>query len=1175
MAASGSGGEPGRPWTATSTWAPAGAATVEDAVSFETSTDDAESSPTAVVLARPPSDGGEDPPPCEVTVNFTGKYEIHRVYVKSTARIYEIYYSPDLKDTSKDYLCTVRCGLAANEPLPSGEECMSQGSSNTVSVEKHEQETKSVTSSSDEDSWVEVKVPESPLESNTPESQERNAIGTHQKNTLAHYEATAEITDASPCVSLTVRLLSLESKTSVHLEEIYIFADNVGSTSDESVAGPGNMGGSSLLAMLVPGLMQMSKSTKCKIDDSYFPDGLRTQLPEGCALKESSPCGKIDLEAAMCGTNDSSFMSAGLENRIPPMGGDTISNEKSNQGEFPLNVPRPLPLPERTTENIQVASAKGQRVSNMDQDTGPVMNGNFTPHNPIEKTLEILLSKVEKVELYCSRFEDSMMRPLGSIEARLKRLEQQFDSFSVEIQSLSARMSVPNVYSDITNSQEKEHYSGNTGTSASIMNRQPGLVIRAPEFSLEDSCGCDLADENTIRGPNVRASDFICEPEVTCEKLHHGPFPPADSASSSEKERKSTPGLAVKVPEFPNDEDDEVEDVKETAGDLDDRHTNSDDTLSKSTVNDPKGKAPVTIDGALAFALEAFLNSTKATSPSKSVACTASNLSAENTIDSSSSSLSNGQADEISTKDGSVGQFHGEFGDVSKEVDVVPPTSVSKARLVGNVEVNELNIDLYPDKTAFASTEPWSVPSWPHTGSVDDRTQVNEKNYDPTLDTMTFVMSNEPVDDPSQPPPTLLGSVADGTQMKEKSSTIWESVDKTAQVNESRPVVSLAEFLAARNASSFRNGPSEVCLGNDGAAISSFKRTSPGAHKNLEDADRKVGQKNPMFQLLLVKKALEIDEGDGNISGDLSINTTFESSNCASPANGATGDGVNAMETLSDKDGDLEITENNIRLSGGMDSVFFEFPDSKKTWIDNSSLDSGPVETLMKPEVERSWLDLSSIESLGVVFATEAISSRNTATGNYFEDLFAGNGASYNVTPTAGPQLQRVYDLLHECENDILGMPFVAERTNNSSPSLEVLLGESSDSEAQISDLEDIDNEAAPFGSDNLFSTFSSSDEEAFAMDGPLVDVVDAPLPSEVYASAANEPLVDVVDRTDPSETYAPSVNEPYSDVPDLPEPSNIDASAVDKPLSSVDDLPETSETFAGGSSGEHHDSLI
>uniref|UniRef100_A0A8R7TFJ7 Uncharacterized protein n=1 Tax=Triticum urartu TaxID=4572 RepID=A0A8R7TFJ7_TRIUA len=902
---SGSVGEPGRPWTATSTWAPAGGAAVEDAVSFETTEDDAETSPAAVVLARPPSDGSEDPTPCDVTISFTGKYEIHRVYVRSTARTYEIYYSTDLKDASKDYLCTVRCGIAAQEPQPPGEECVSQASSNAATGEKHEQEAKSVTSSSDEDSWVEVKIPESPLGNYTPESQEeRNAIGICQKNTLAHYEATAEITDANPCVSLTVRLLSLQSKTSVHIEEIYIFADLVESSSDDSVAGPGNMGGSSLLAMLVPGLMQISKSRDCKIDDKYFAEGLKAQLPEGCALKDSIPCGNIAKEAGLYGTNDSKFRPAGVQSRLPPAQSGTICDDDGNQHEFPLNDPKPLPLPVITTENVQVTLAKDKTVSNLYPEASPIMNENVTPHNHIERMLDTLISKVEKVELCCSRFEDKMMRPLSSIEARLQRLEQQFDSFSVEIQSLrssSARMSAPNVFSDTINSQQKEHNGGNSGTSASVMNRQPGLVMRAPEFSSEDYSNCDVADENTVNlhGPNVvprvlKAPDFICEPGFICEKLHGGPLP-------VERERKTSPGLAIKVPEFLNDEEDEVEEVKQAEADnVDDGRTNSNDTLSKSTDNSFKGKTPVSVDGALASALEAFLTSTKGTSPSKSVACTASN--------------------KIST----LISF--------QEVDAAPLISVSKAHLVSSVEVNGQNIDMNPDKKAFASTELLVVPSQSLTGSIDDYTQLA----------------------------THLGSVDGGTQAK--PPTIFQSVGETAQVDESRPSLPLAEFLAARIA--FRNGTSEVCCGD--AAIPSFQRTLTGAHQNLEGGDSKASQQNPIFQLSLLKKALEVDEGDGNFCDDISIETTFEPSSHAAPANGANrhstnametlsdedgvlentkgsimlsgGHSTNAMETLSDEDGVLENTKGSIRLSGGMDSVFC------------SSLHSGPRESSRKPE---------------------------------------------------------------------------------------------------------------------------------------------------------------------------------------------------------------------------------
>jgi hypothetical protein len=118
------------------------------------------------------------------SVNFRGKYEIHWVYVRSTARIYELYHSTDAKGTGKDYLCTVRCGLAVKEPQPCGDESMSQRTGGAPTSDKREQETKNVSSSSDEESWVDVKIPESPTGNNMPEAQERNAIRICQENTL-------------------------------------------------------------------------------------------------------------------------------------------------------------------------------------------------------------------------------------------------------------------------------------------------------------------------------------------------------------------------------------------------------------------------------------------------------------------------------------------------------------------------------------------------------------------------------------------------------------------------------------------------------------------------------------------------------------------------------------------------------------------------------------------------------------------------------------------------------------------------------------------------------------------------------------------------------------------------------------------------------------------------------
>jgi hypothetical protein len=53
MAVLGSGGEAAWPWMMTSTWPPACGEAVEDAVSFETSDMDIETSPVGVVLTQP------------------------------------------------------------------------------------------------------------------------------------------------------------------------------------------------------------------------------------------------------------------------------------------------------------------------------------------------------------------------------------------------------------------------------------------------------------------------------------------------------------------------------------------------------------------------------------------------------------------------------------------------------------------------------------------------------------------------------------------------------------------------------------------------------------------------------------------------------------------------------------------------------------------------------------------------------------------------------------------------------------------------------------------------------------------------------------------------------------------------------------------------------------------
>ena len=108
---------------------------------------------------------------CYATVCFRSKYEIHRVYVRSTARVFEIYYTTDTKDKSNEYLCTVRCGevTSGDDNQEYITECQKESNETAASREKLGQNDDGV---GDEDEWIEVKVPHSP-----PQDDETNSLG--------------------------------------------------------------------------------------------------------------------------------------------------------------------------------------------------------------------------------------------------------------------------------------------------------------------------------------------------------------------------------------------------------------------------------------------------------------------------------------------------------------------------------------------------------------------------------------------------------------------------------------------------------------------------------------------------------------------------------------------------------------------------------------------------------------------------------------------------------------------------------------------------------------------------------------------------------------------------------------------------------------------------------------
>jgi len=84
------------------------------------------------------------------------------VYVRSTARIYEIYYSSDQQDSNKEYMCTVHCGAAVKEMIPQATTGC-QGNDNGTAA-RPDKVVRSDSSNSDEDGWVQVKAPDSFLQ---------------------------------------------------------------------------------------------------------------------------------------------------------------------------------------------------------------------------------------------------------------------------------------------------------------------------------------------------------------------------------------------------------------------------------------------------------------------------------------------------------------------------------------------------------------------------------------------------------------------------------------------------------------------------------------------------------------------------------------------------------------------------------------------------------------------------------------------------------------------------------------------------------------------------------------------------------------------------------------------------------------------------------------------------
>ncbi|KAL9260113.1 hypothetical protein AKJ16_DCAP04451 [Drosera capensis] len=476
--------------TKTTTWTPIhgsldAAVTVESSLSPENESVFVDRKP--LVLRRPDSTES----PCEITIHFTQQHEIRQIYVKSTARVYEVYYTIK-SNRSNEYLCTVRCGMAAKvetlevskdyEVLQATDvEGSVKPSHNADDRRLSATESRTTSGSSTfDDGWVEVKNPCSSWTHNGDGSPPNQVC--FEVLIQDFYEATAEISDADACVSLTVRLLTLQNRESVCLDEIYIFADPVDPVdADRSPSSLGNSAGNALMSLLVPTLLQLSRSQTSKLQDGHcLPNAPERMAQDGRAQLIGSAVGSGDVQ----------------------------------QGSIPNSSDEPKETEEKENDN---STADATRVvdsnQNMDLEKNPDGSSGTesisTSH--LEKTMDELVSRVSKIEDLCLRFEENMLKPLINIEARLERVEQTLESFMKDsrtsVPTSCIRISAPDFScsgSELSSSftsgingtsappySSESHYSPkeessvqNQGMDISVntTNLLPSLIVTAPDF---------------------------------------------------------------------------------------------------------------------------------------------------------------------------------------------------------------------------------------------------------------------------------------------------------------------------------------------------------------------------------------------------------------------------------------------------------------------------------------------------------------------------------------------------------------------------------------------------------------------------------------------------------------------------------------------------------------------
>lgn len=154
---------------------------------------------------------------------------------------------------------------------------------------------------------------------------------------------------------------------------------------------------------------------------------------------------------------------------------------------------------------------------------------NNFPCSQLERLMEQLIMKVSIIEDLCLRFEENMLKPINSIEARLQWVEQQLELLSKKSQDsrfpFCTTFSAPFEFSDDENcngqlSKDTHHpsFTASKSTRDESWNNEPSKYIRSPQVLVdvpfeEKSEGVDKCDQ-LYEGQCISSSASIICPSA-------------------------------------------------------------------------------------------------------------------------------------------------------------------------------------------------------------------------------------------------------------------------------------------------------------------------------------------------------------------------------------------------------------------------------------------------------------------------------------------------------------------------------------------------------------------------------------------------------------------------------------------------------------------------------------